>query len=296
MSGFAVVVAALLALAGFLAGALAVPKAANMLLARSYRRSRAWWWESRAAYEEFLRAHPGQSVSAKDPGRAGALGAWLSDVRAACRRRSITRERAESLPQVGIDPGVLDDLMSEDEQEKRCTFCATPAWRVGLGALVAAWFAGVLFSGLAVPEAVLLDLGGAVMATAVVCDMRSRIIPLECCSALAVVGVAFQALLAGVEGVAAGAVAAGVVLALAIAANRFAFKGSCPIGFGDIRCMAALSLASAGGVFAGAVACYAVAAVVSAAGVASRKLGLKDGLPMAPFLTLWFAVGTLSCR
>lgn len=296
MSGFAAMIAAASVFAGALIGAFAAPKAASALLVRSYRRSRAWWWESRSDYEEYLKQHPGRTVSARDPGRAGALGAWLADVHAAIRRRSITRERAESLPQVGIDPGTLDGLPSESDQARRCAFSPTLGWRVGLGVVLAAWFAGTAFCGLSTPAALLLDIGGAVMATAVVCDMRARIIPLECCCVLGLVGVAFQALLAGAQGVAIGIAAAGVVLAASVAVNRFASRGSCPIGFGDVRCMAALSIASGTGVLAGAAACYALAAVVSAGGLVLRKLGLKDGLPMAPFLTLWFAVGTLACR
>ncbi len=296
MSGFAVMVAAASALAGALVGALAVPKAANMLLMRSYKRSHAWWWESRAAYEAHLGRRAGGACAAKDPDRLGELEAWLADVHAAIRRRSITRERAESLPQVGIDPGVLDDLMTEGDQARRCTLAPTLVWRAGLGALSAMWFAGMAFSGFSAPVAALLALGGAVMAVAVACDVRARIIPLECCCALGIIGVAFQALLMGVQGVAAGLVAAGAVLAASLAVNRFASKGPCPIGLGDVRCMAALSVTSGVGVFAGAAACYAVAAVVSVIGVALRKFGLKDGLPMAPFLTLWFVVGTFACR
>ncbi len=296
MSFFVVMVAAPSALAGALLGALAVPKLASVLLARSYRRSRAWWWESLAEYGEYLKRHPGRPAFARGAKNAGALDAWLADVRASLCRRSITRERAKALQTVGIDPGTLDDLMSEGDKERRCAFCATPGWRAGLGVSLAAWFTGTLYSGLAIPEVALLDLGGAVMATAVACDMRSRIIPLECCAALAVIGASFQLLLRGVEGAVAGAVAAGVVLAAALAVNRFAPKESSPIGFGDVRCMAALSMASGGGALAGASACYAVAAAVSAAGVATRRIGLHDGLPMAPFLTLWFAVGTLMCR
>lgn len=289
-------IAAPSALAGALMGALAVPKLASVLLARSYRRSRAWWWESLAEYREYLRRHPDRTALAKGAENAGALDAWLADVRASLHRRSITKERAKALMMVGIDPGTLDGLMSEGDQERRCAFCATPGWRAGLGVSLAMWFAGTPFSGLAIPEVVLLDLGGAVMATAVACDMRSRIIPLECCAALAVIGATFQVLLRGIEGLAMGVVAAAVVLAAALAVNRFAPKGSTPIGFGDVRCMAALSMASGGGVFAGASACYAVAAALAAAGVVTRRIGLEDGLPMAPFLTLWFAVGTLACR
>lgn len=289
-------VAVVSALVGALVGALAVPKTANALLIRSYKRSHAWWWKSRADYEAYLGRQGGCAGSAKDPAYLGELEAWLADVHAAIRRRSITRERAESLPQVGIDPGALDGLMAEDDQAHRCTFLPTFGWRAGLGALSAMWFAGMAFSGFSVPVSALLALGGAVMAVAVACDMRARIIPLECCCALGLVGVAFQALFIGMQGVAAGLVAAGAVLTASLAVNRFASKGSCPIGLGDVRCMAALSVASGIGVFAGAATCYAVAAAVSVIGVALHKFGLKDGLPMAPFLTLWFAVGTFACR
>ena len=42
----------------------------------------------------------------------------------------------------------------------------------------------------------------------------------------------------------------------------------------------------------GAAACYVSACAFSLAGMLAHRLGRRDGIPMAPFLSIWLAVGT----
>ena len=138
----------------------------------------------------------------------------------------------------------------------------------------------------------------AAMLVAVACDLKARMIPLECCAALAAAGGALQALAAGPAGLAAGLVFAAVAAGACLAANRVAGRGrALPVGHGDIRCMAALSLATGAAAPAGLLACYMSAAAFSLAGLAARRLTLRSGIPMAPFLSLWLACGVacLAC-
>ncbi|WP_346686940.1 A24 family peptidase [Enteroscipio rubneri] len=134
------------------------------------------------------------------------------------------------------------------------------------------------------------------MAVAVVCDLRTRTIPVAACAVLAIAGTVFRACEDGVEGVAAGAVCGIIVVAGCRAANRlFRRDDSKPIGSGDIRCMGALSLASGAYAPLGFAACYGAAACAALVGLASRRISLQDGMPMAPFLALWLACAAL-CR
>lgn len=137
---------------------------------------------------------------------------------------------------------------------------------------------------------------GIAMAVAVACDLRARIIPVEACAALAVAGGTFQAYVAGAEGLAAGALHGGVIVAGCCLANRMARRGGDdPVGWGDIRCMGALSLASGSFAPLGFAVCYGAAAVAALAGLASRRLSVRDGMPMAPFLALWLMCAALCC-
>ena len=106
---------------------------------------------------------------------------------------------------------------------------------------------------------------GIAMAVAVACDLRARIIPVEACAALAVAGGTFQACAAGAEGLAAGALYGGVIVAGCCLANRMTRRGNDdPVGWGDIRCMGALSLASGSFAPLGFAVCYGAAAAAAA--------------------------------
>ena len=64
------------------------------------------------------------------------------------------------------------------------------------------------------------------------------------------------------------------------------------MGFGDIRCMTALAFACGPATLLGAAACYVSACTFSIVGMLMHRLGRRDGIPMAPFLSIWLAVGT----
>ena len=161
-----------------------------------------------------------------------------------------------------------------------------------LAAAMALWFAAQPLFGVPWHQGALLCVCGAAMASGVVCDLRARIIPLECCAALLVAGGAYQLLRHGSIGIAEGAVAATAVLAVCWTANRIARKSGGSVGFGDIRCMTALAFACGPATLLGAAACYVSACTFSLAGMLAHRLGRRDGIPMAPFLSIWLAVGT----
>lgn len=130
------------------------------------------------------------------------------------------------------------------------------------------------------------------MLIAVVCDIRARILPLECCVVLAVSAVVFQMEAGGIAGVGVGLIWALVVVSVCLALNHFT-QDSQAIGYGDIRCMAALSIASGYNSGVGFSVCYIVAALCALVGLISKKLTLHTALPMAPFLLLWLVCGIL---
>ena len=158
---------------------------------------------------------------------------------------------------------------------------------------MAVWFAAQPLFGVPWHQGALLCVCGVAMASGVVCDLRARMIPLECCAALLVAGGAYQLLRHGSVGIAEGAVAAAAVLAVCWTANRIARKSGGSVGFGDIRCMTALAFACGPATLLGAAACYVSACAFSLAGMLAHRLGRRDGIPMAPFLSIWLAVGTM---
>lgn len=66
---------------------------------------------------------------------------------------------------------------------------------------------------------------------------------------------------------------------------------SCMVGGGDVRCMAALSVASGFAAPAGFAACFLAAAVVALAKCAMGKARAGDAMPLAPYLCVWLWVG-----
>lgn len=109
-------------------------------------------------------------------------------------------------------------------------------------------------------------------------------------------GVVFQASTAGLEGVLAGCAFAVFAVLCCLALNRlFGRTGRAPVGYGDVRCMAALSLASGVATPVGAALCYGGAAAFSLAGIAAGKLSWRSGIPMAPFLAAWLVGGACAC-
>lgn len=288
---------AVAAVAGFMAlggavGWAAVPAAADALLRRAYRRSVGWWWESHGEYLAFRSAHPGVEPSPRACGAEGALGLWRKDAVQAARAGLLAYERACALAEAVVDVDPSHCKRTEADQERRCTFKARPAHRAACAAGCAAAFAAAAASGVPWAVAALFGACAACMAVGVACDVKARMLPLECCLALALAGAAFQVLAAGFAGLAVGAGCAVLVVAVCSVANCLAGRaGPVPVGHGDVRCMVALSLASGAGAPMGIAACYGGAALFSAAGMAMGRLSAKDGIPMAPFLSAWLVLG-----
>lgn len=279
-------------LVGGIAGWGFVPWAADLLLKRAYGRSCSWWWDSYQAYCSFRQAHPRSEPSISAFGEEGALGIWRDDAVRAALAGTLTSERVGALVSAGFKLDANSALREESEQERRCSFEAKQ-WQRGICA------AGGMVAGFVLVAATLPTLPRAAfalcvlaMAVATVCDLRARMLPLECCAVVAAAGSVFQIAMAGVMGWAAGALCAVVVVAGCAVANRlFCRGGSAPVGHGDIRCMAALCLTTGAGALPGLVVCYVAAAVFSIAGMALHKLSSKDGIPMAPFLMAWLVSG-----
>lgn len=282
--------------AGGLAGWFVVPCLADALLKRAYRRAHAWWWDSLSAYRAFKSAHPQREPSPWAPGDEGALGIWKSQAEHAAQAGSLPRERVRALADAGCALDADDAVRSESEQEKRCSFRASLRQRFAGAAGCALAGIGICWCSSGWMTSVLLFLAAAAMAVAIACDIEARIVPLETCAAMALAGAGFQVLVGGFEGLAVGGAYALAITAVCIAVNRvFGRKGGAPIGYGDVRCMAALSLMCGAAVPVGIVSCYASAAAFSLAGIAAGRLSIKSGIPMAPFLALWMAGGAWAC-
>lgn len=134
---------------------------------------------------------------------------------------------------------------------------------------------------------------GAAVLLAAACDLAARAIPRETCWAVGAAGALLQMVTAGPAALAAGALFGGAVAALCALCNRMALRRgrACAVGGGDVRCMAALSLASGYDAFGGFALCFSVAAACAVAGVATRRLHPAATVPLAPFFCLWAAFG-----
>lgn len=133
------------------------------------------------------------------------------------------------------------------------------------------------------------------MIIGVACDLKARLLPIECSIAIALAGIVIQVSLAGFWGLLHGGIVGVAVYALCallnVAAERRNRLGF--VGWGDMFCMLALSIATGFGALYGLIACCIAAAAFSLFGMSIGKLGLKDGIPLAPFLALWMFVGLL---
>lgn len=277
---------------GGVCAAAFLPAATDWALRRARRRMRVWWWDCLRQYRRFRAEHPGAPPSSRARGWEGALALWLEDSARLAREGHLPRDRIAALAAQGVSlegAGRCGDEAEAGIRPARAVplherfLCAA----AGAASAALTWLLPFCAAPSACAAAAL-----AAMLVGVSCDVRERMIPLECSMAVAVAGAACQLLVAGVSGVAIGAVGAIGAVAVCAAANRLLSRsGSVPVGQGDVRCMAALSLASGSGVLAGAFACYAAAAAFSLAGLAARRLTLRDGIPFAPFLAVWLGVG-----
>lgn len=289
--------AGLLAASGALFGWFAMPWLGDRVLRRAYRRANRWWWESLGAYRAFKQAHPGEEPTSSAPGREGAIGIWRDEVSAAVATKTMTVERLRGLRHAGFEVAGFETACTDSDQRRRCSFEArlwhrvTLALATGAGVFLSFWGTTSAVAGFS------LCLCALAMIVSVVSDLRARIIPLETCAVLACAGIVFQASVRGLEGVLVGGGGALVIVAGSMAANAV-MRITCPsgaIGCGDVRCMIGLSLATGLGMPGGFAACYALAAVWAGLGCLLRRLSWGDGIPMAPFLSVWLACGVAVC-
>lgn len=291
MSGLGLLSAVACALAGGAAGWLLVPWLSDALLKRAYRRSREWWWESYEAYCSFMQGSGAESLASAG-GEEGALGIWRDDALRLAKAGGLARERALALEEAGLSVDAGKAVRSESEQQARCAFDARLWQRAALAASGAGGFLLLAATRQDVLAGVALATCWLFMMAAVVCDLRARMLPLECCAAIGAAGAVFQAATAGIAGLGAGILFGFAVVAGCCAANRLMGKvGAAPVGWGDVRCMGALCLATGAGAPLGFAACYGGAALFSLVGLGARKLSVRDGIPMAPFLAAWLACG-----
>ena len=189
------------AAAGFAAGGVVgwfvVPPLADKLLGRSHARTASWWWESCEAYTTFKREHRAREPCAGAGGEEGVLAVWRDDALAAAREGSLARERAAALAEAGCSVNVSLAVRDEAAQRERRSFDPTPLRRGACALGCALWFSALAASGLPWAATVAFALCGVAMAAAVACDMRARIIPIEACLAIALAGIAVQALMGG---------------------------------------------------------------------------------------------------
>lgn len=286
--------AAMFAVAMCVAGSL-FPDATAWVLARAQQRSDEWWWQCMRRYRDFRAEGNDKDPSPRAHGVEGALGVWLADTRRLAAVGALSRERVDALAAAGICDGAWK--AAECEGAKACDERFPARFRQRILPAVVGMFAGVVVGAQVMPALlkVLLCLCTYAMAIGVACDLRERMLPLECSVVIAVAGAVWQVCIAGVAGVVAGAVAAAATVSVCMATNALrVHAGNRSIGQGDVRCMAALSMASGAGALFGALACYGVAAAFSLVGIASKRFTLRDSIPFAPFLSLWLGAGLMA--
>ncbi len=282
---------------GVLVGRFALPSGVNLVLSRAYDRSERWWRESLEAYLEFREAHQGRQPSLSSRGEERALALWVNDACCMAKVGLLTHERAKDLEDrdVGID--AQDAKRSEAQQKKCYTFKASLVQKVLCSVGFALYCGFVSLLGLSYVSCFALIVCGYAMAVAVVCDIKARVIPLECCATIALAGSVFQVMIAGFEGVFLGGIAAIVIVGGCYLVARLGEKSQVvAIGQGDVRCMVALALTCGASVPIGLCACYLSAGMYSLGGMMLRKFTSRDGIPMAPYFFVWliFSVGALA--
>lgn len=282
---------------GFLMGYLLVPQASNWALERAVARSDTWWADSLEAYRLFKEKNPHREPSSVARGAEGALGMWRDDVLAEAVTGRLSSQRMHALAEVGMNAEGLVCQEKEVDQKECCLWRARRWQRALCGAVIGVVLGAFVLRGFDFPAMVLFSLCVFGMAVGVICDVRARIIPLESCALIAAAGVLLQGAIEGLPGVFAGLTGALVLVVGCLVVNRimaFRHPGGA-VGWGDVRCMGALALATGVGSFWGFAVCYVLAAGVALTGCALKRLSWSGGIPMAPFLAFWLGCGVLVC-
>lgn len=140
--------------------------------------------------------------------------------------------------------------------------------------------------------------GFALVETACICDIKARIIPWETCFALLGLAVPFRLAMGNVSGLLQSICLALAVLLALVTCNVVSRRlhSSTAIGLGDLRLIPALCLfGGLDGSFLGIFACTLFMGCYAILALAMKWATPKSGIPLAPGLALWFALGTLWC-
>lgn len=146
----------------------------------------------------------------------------------------------------------------------------------------------------AVGRVLLCAISAGAAGLACVTDLRDRIIPNGSCLAIGGAGFLLQMLFGE-----AGALAFGILFAVLICFVNLALdkvfrcSGRQGVGWGDIKLMAALSLASGKHAAVGCLVSLCAAAVFCLGGILCGRLSFGEGIPLAPFLMPWLLIGLL---
>ena len=131
------------------------------------------------------------------------------------------------------------------------------------------------------------------MAAIVAIDLKQRRIPRQLCWTIAACGGALQLVVCGKDSLFEGIAVGFAVVVACLVAKRMLGEDS--IGGGDVRCMAALSMATGWGAPVGFTACFASAAAWSLAKKLRNRARPGDSFAFAPFLATWLVVGGIAC-
>ena len=182
------------------------------------------------------------------------------------------------------DAGIVAEARPAEEYvavpEENWCFPTGAAGRIGCGAGAGA-LAGIAClpwafgSGLSPVCAALACLLALMLALAVACDMRAKVIPYQLCAAAAAPSIALALTANPPEAwlgcIAAAAIATGLIWLFSKAGKLFGIKGA--IGMGDLRLMPWVCLPlGANGTLWGAVCCFALMTVWAVAAIVSQKI------------------------
>lgn len=292
-------------------GAVGLVPATDALLKKKKAQKDALWDEN---LENWVNTRtPSENPSRKERQLRGEADAWAKRQGLAVAGHKLTVEKVERLADTGVIGKAADsaaaetlDLMSDESEQVAYSFPRTVAATAGCAA-VAAVVAAV---SVAMPTALtagVAAISGMVMACALACDVRARILPIELCAAVGVLGLALCGLTAG-SGMLLKAIIAAAVMWFCTWITNTAFQRFArytAVGAGDRRMMTALALSSGlpGAIWGFVAQAFAQGAVAVVAAVRGQFAGkgakgaLRSYVPMAPGLMAWWAVGllTLAC-
>ena len=136
----------------------------------------------------------------------------------------------------------------------------------------------------------------ACMAHIVITDLTTRLISTRACQVLGIAGAMLQLLIAGLDGLVVGLFSMVAITVINIAINAIAHSRlqDRGIGGGDVRCMAAIALATGRGCIMGVLSCCVIAVMWA---LAMQVVGLRDRdepFAFAPFMAIWLVVGIVA--